>query len=86
VGEVGFKARDLGNDRGYRVVVVAVWVRLRLNPHPHKPRVGHPAPGVEKANLEFVILRTWGAAVLRPYMCLLLLIGVAEGGGHLVAA
>ena len=37
------KACDLGNDRGYRVVVVVVWVVWNLNPHPLKTeRVRHP--------------------------------------------
>ena len=37
------KARDLGNDRGYRVGVVVVWAVLGLNPHPLKTeRVRHP--------------------------------------------
>jgi hypothetical protein len=34
MGGVEFKARDLGDDRGYRVVVVAEWVGLNLNPQP----------------------------------------------------
>jgi hypothetical protein len=37
------KAFDLANDRGYRVVVIVVWVLWGLNPHPLKTeRVRHP--------------------------------------------
>jgi hypothetical protein len=36
------KPRDLGSDRGYRVVAV-MWAMLSLNPHPFKTeRVRHP--------------------------------------------
>jgi hypothetical protein len=37
-GAMGVKSkpRDLGNDRGYRVIVEQVWVWIRLNPHPLK--------------------------------------------------
>jgi hypothetical protein len=44
-GAVGVesKPRDLRSDRGYRVVVVSVSVRLNLNPHPPEGwRVRHP--------------------------------------------
>src|SRR5579872_3335978 len=41
MGDVEFKSRDLGNDRGCRVAdatefVASRSVRLSLNPHPHK--------------------------------------------------
>ncbi len=41
LGDVEFKSRDLGNDRGCRVAdatefVASRSVRLNLNPHPHK--------------------------------------------------
>ena len=37
------KARDLGDDRGYRVVVDMEWAGFGLNPHPFKTeRVRHP--------------------------------------------
>jgi hypothetical protein len=34
MGGVGFKSRDLGNDRGYRVVAALAWAMGNLNPHP----------------------------------------------------
>jgi hypothetical protein len=36
LGRVESKSRDLGNDRGYRVIVVEVSIRLNLNRHPVK--------------------------------------------------
>ena len=48
MGEVEFKHRDLGSDRGYRVaietsvIVVVSCVRLDLNPHPLKPKGAAP--------------------------------------------
>jgi hypothetical protein len=37
------KPRDLQSDRGYKVVVVLIWARLNLNPHPPETwRVRHP--------------------------------------------
>jgi len=40
------KPRDLGDDRGYRVVVATVSEGLDLNPHPLKSkRVRHPKAG-----------------------------------------
>src|ERR1700683_2685114 len=36
------KPRDLGNDRGYRVVVGGVWVEFHLNPHPLKTEGAAP--------------------------------------------
>jgi hypothetical protein len=44
-------------------VVVADWVVLHLNPHPLKAEGAAPDD-----RLKADILRTWGAAVLRPYM------------------
>jgi hypothetical protein len=34
MGGAAFKPRDLGGDRGYRVVVASIWEGLKLNPHP----------------------------------------------------
>ena len=42
MGGVESKSRDLGSDRGYRVVAL-IWAMLSLNPHPLKTkRVRHP--------------------------------------------
>jgi hypothetical protein len=57
VGGVESKSRDLGNDRGYRVVVVLVWAGLSLNPHPLKAEGAAP-----NCRNDVVILWTWGAA------------------------
>ena len=61
-GEVEIKSRDLGDDRGYRVIVVLVSVGLRPNPHPLTTEGAAP-----KRRLADYVLRTWDAAVLRPY-------------------
>jgi len=45
MGEVEFKHRDLGSDRGYRVNVVAMWVKVNLNPHPLKTKRGAAPKG-----------------------------------------
>jgi hypothetical protein len=42
VGGVASKPRDLGNDRGYRVVVDLTWVKLHPNPHPSKAEGAAP--------------------------------------------
>jgi hypothetical protein len=42
MGWVESKSRDLGNDRGYRAVVVEVWVGAHLNPHPLKTEGAAP--------------------------------------------
>jgi hypothetical protein len=42
MGEAEFKPRDLGSDRGYRVVVVVMWVCRNLNPHPLKAEGAAP--------------------------------------------
>jgi hypothetical protein len=42
LGRVGSKPRDLKNDRGYRVVVVVMSMRLSLNPHPLKTEGAAP--------------------------------------------
>ena len=42
MGDVEFKSRDLGGDRGYRVVVVMAWVMLNLNPHPFTAKGAAP--------------------------------------------
>jgi hypothetical protein len=61
MGGVEFKPRDLGDDRGCRVVVV-VWAGLNLNPHPPRTRrVRHPT-----ASQDAGIVRTWGAACCAP--------------------
>ena len=45
MGGVGFKPRDLGNDRGYRVVAVLAWAMGNLNPHLFKERKGAAPKG-----------------------------------------
>ena len=62
LGCVGSKPRDLGGDRGYRVVVVEGGGGLNLNPHPFKNGKG-AAPDCRQG---VVILRTWGAACCAP--------------------
>jgi hypothetical protein len=59
LGLVGSKGRDLGNDRGYRVVVVKNCEGLSLNPHPHKPRVGHPNIGGCAQECGGSVVRRW---------------------------
>jgi hypothetical protein len=45
------KPRDLGNDRGYRVVVAAVWAILSLNPHPSTAKGAAPNFQFERGRL-----------------------------------
>ena len=45
MGGVGLKSRDLGNDRGYRVVAASAWAMGNLNPHPFKKRQGAAPKG-----------------------------------------
>jgi hypothetical protein len=42
MGGVESKSRDLGSDRGYRVIVVVVLVAFHLNPHPLKTEGAAP--------------------------------------------
>jgi hypothetical protein len=45
MGGFEFKPRDLGSDRGYRVVVALVSMGLNLNPHPFKTEKGAAPKG-----------------------------------------
>ena len=44
-------ASDVGNDGGYRVVVVRVWVGIHLNPHPLTPEGAAPKCRTERIDL-----------------------------------
>jgi hypothetical protein len=42
LGAAEFKPRDLGSDRGYRVVLDLGWAGIHLNPHPLKTKGAAP--------------------------------------------
>jgi hypothetical protein len=71
MGGVAFESRDLGNDRGNRVVAGLEWAMRNLNPHPFRNRKGAAPksrldrrsllPAQRSGGVQRGALKIWGA-------------------------